>query len=576
MAGGDNLSMENRPNQRAQFELSSIIPGMKMLRTYDRSLLRTDAMAGLSVAAVTLPVALAYAQLAELPPVYGLYASILPPVAYALFGSSKQLIVGPDSATAALVAATLVPLSVGSPTLYVALSAGLAIITGILCIVGGIARLGFVADFLSKPILAGYLSGVAIAIIVGQLGKVFGFPLAAQGFFRLMGEFLSKLDQTHFPTLAVGLSSLVLLLVFRRWPLIVPGPLIVVASAIALGKIIRFDELGVAVVGQIPAGFPSLGVPQVPLSNIGPLILGAFGLLIISFSDLILPARSFAAKSSCEIDANQELIALGAANIAAGLSQSFAVSGSASRTAVNDSTGGKTQMVQIVAAAVIALALLFFTGPLAYLPIAVLGAVLIVAVLGLFQFQTIKWLYSVSKPEFGLAVITTLGVITVGILPGILIAIGLAIIQLLGKASRPHDALLGEIPGKEGFFDIERYPEAQPIPGLVILRIDSAVLFFNADYLRARGQKIAAEMKPEWIILDAESIPMIDTTAVDSFEKTITGLRQQGIPLVVARANDEVRDMMDRTGLAEKISEEYFFRNVRTAVDAFRRRGKTD
>lgn len=564
--------MANESGRHTKLDLMSVIPGIEMFRHYDRSLFKSDVTAGLAVAAVTLPVALAYAQLAGLPPVYGLYASILPLVAYALFGSSKQLIAGPDSATAALVAATLAPVVLGDSGLYVTLSAGLAIIVGLICIVGGIARLGFIADFLSKPILAGYLSGIAIVIIIGQVGKIFGFSLASQGFFRLMAEFLSKLEQTHWPTFAVGASALVLLLVLRRWPLKVPGPLIVVVTAIVLGMLFRLDRFGITVVGQVPAGFPPIGLPVVPIASIVPLILGAIGLVVISFSDLILPARSFASKNAYEIDANQEFIALGAANIAAGISQSFAVSGSASRTAVNDSAGGKTQMVQVVAAAVIALVLLFLTGPIGYLPVAVLGAVLIVAVLGLFQFQTIRWLYSVSRPEFRLAIITLLGVITVGILPGILIAIGLALIQLLKRASRPHDALLGEIPGKEGFFDVEKYPEAKPIPGLVVYRIDSSILFFNADHLRVKSGAITAEIRPEWFILDAESIPMIDTTAVDSFEKAITGLKQQGVTLAVARANDEVKEMLDRTGLTRIIGEGHIFRSVRSAVDAFRNR----
>lgn len=572
--GKQMVPEEHTQEQQETSKLERVAPGIALFRTYDRAWLRPDLTAGLAVAATTVPVALAYAQLAGLQPVTGLYASILPLVAYALFGTSRQLIVGPDSATAALVAATLAPIAAGDPAQYAVLSAALAIITGLLCIAGGMIKLGFLADFLAKPILTGYLNGIAIVIIAGQMGKLFGYSVEAQGFFRLMADFLSKLGQTHLPTLTVALAAFAVLLLFKLVLKSPHGPLVVVVGAIVAVMALDLQAMGVKVVGEVPGGFPSLGVPQVIGSDVSPLVLGSFGILLISFTNLILPSRSFAAKNHYSIDANREFTALGAANLAAGFSQSFAISGSASRTAVNDSVGGKTQLVQCVAALAVALVLLFLTGPLSYLPTAVLGAVLVVAVAGLFDFATLRWLRRVAPYEFRLALLTTLGVITVGILPGVLAAVGLALILLLVRASRPHDAVLGLIPGTAGFHDVHEFPDAKPIPGMLVYRYDAALLSFNADYFRSRLLDAASQAHPSpaWVVLDAEALTMIDSTGLDVLKETIDELENRGMMFAVARVRGQFREKLWLTGLAERIGQDQTFATVTAAADSYRRR----
>ncbi|MEN6519849.1 MAG: solute carrier family 26 protein [Armatimonadota bacterium] len=557
-----------------RIRLAKLIPGLAWIRGYDRSFFKYDLVAGLSVAAVALPTGIAYAPLVGVPPVYGIYASILSLVAYALFGSSRQLIVGPDAATAVLVGAALTNTAGGDTSKYVGLAATLTLMTGLICVIAGVIRLGFVANFLARPILMGFMNGVGLSIIAGQLSKLFGYSVPSTGFFRTIFYFFSKIGQTNIVTLIVGVSAFVLLMFLRRKSRRIPAPLIAVIAGIIAAAILDLGKYGVAAAGTVPAGLPPVTLPHPGFDDLEALILGSIGIAIVGFSSGMVTARSFAAKNGYDLDANQEFIGLGMANIAAGISQGFAVSGTDSRTAISDSTGGKTQMTGIIAAVVMLVALLILTAPLAYLPVAVIGAVLISAAVGLFNFPYMKYLWSVSKPDFLLAVVTSLGVITVGVLPGILVAVTLAMVQILKRSSRPPDAILGEIPGIEGYFDVAKYPEAEQLPGLVMYRIDSAILFFNADYLRTRAREITSESMPEWFILDAESIPMIDTTAVDHLDKALTELKNESITFALARPNEQVRDMIDRTGLAEKIGEDHIFRSVRSAVDAFRNRNK--
>ncbi|MEN6370542.1 MAG: solute carrier family 26 protein [Armatimonadota bacterium] len=555
-------------------QLTSLIPGLAWIRIYERASFKYDLVAGLSVAAVALPTGIAYAPLVGVPPVYGIYASILSLVAYALFGSSRQLIVGPDAATAVLVGAALVDIAGGDTSKYVGLAATLTLMTGLICVIAGVIRLGFVANFLARPILMGFMNGVGLSIIAGQLSKLFGYSVPSTGFFRTVFYFFSKIGQTNAVTLIVGVSALALLMSLRRKSRRIPAPLIAVIAGIIAVTLFNLKKYGVATAGTVPAGLPPITVPYPGSSDLGALILSALGIAIVGFSSGMVTARGFASKNGYDLDANQEFIGLGVANIAAGISQGFAVSGTDSRTAISDSTGGKTQMTGIIAAAVMLIALLIFTAPLSYLPVAVIGAVLISAAVGLFNFPYMKYLWSVSKPDFLLAVVTSLGVITVGVLPGIIVAVSLAMLQILKRSSRPPDAILGEIPGQEGYFDVAKYPEAVQIPGLVIYRIDSAILFFNADYLQMRAREITSDAMPEWFILDAESIPVMDTTAVDHLDKALTELKKGNITFILARPNEQVRDMLDRTGLTEKIGEGHIFRSVRSAVDTYRNRNK--
>src|SRR5262245_6836590 len=388
--------------------LETILPGLTLLRHYDPSWFRQDLLAGVSVAAVAVPIAIAYAQLAGLPAAHGLYASILPLVAYAFLGSSRQLIMAPDAATCAIVAATVMPLAAGDAARSVSLTMALTLMTGVFCIVCGVLRLGLLTNFLARPILLGYLNGIALSIISGQLARFFGLTLEPAGFFRLVARFVSRLGQTHVPTLLVGVAVFALLRALKKLSPLVPAPLVAVAAAIVATWAFDLRGHGVALLGTIPAGLPAPMIPSIHESDWVPLALGAVGLSLISFNSAMVTARGFAIKNRYEIDSNQEFVALGAADIGAALLQGFAVSGADSRTAVNDSVGGKSQVTGLVTAAVLVLVLLFFTVPLALLPIAALSAILVNSALGLFDLKSLTRLRRVHPQEFIVSVITLL------------------------------------------------------------------------------------------------------------------------------------------------------------------------
>ena len=543
------------------------MPGLAVARSYQGSWLINDLRAGLCVAAVAVPTGIAYAQLVGVPPVVGLYASILPPVAYAFFGSSRQLIVGPDSATCAMVAAAVVPLAASDSVRLASLSVILTLLVGSICIVAGIARIGFIANFLSKPILIGFLNGVALTIISSQLGKLFGFPLHTVGFFRRLYEFVSQLGLTHWPTLALGLSVFVLLRLIKWVAPRVPAPLVAVALSIAAVYLLRLDGRGVAVIENVPAGFPSPTIPSISVAEMSQLSLAALGIVVVSFCSAMLTARSFAAKNHYEIDANRDLIALGVANLASGVSQGFVISGADSRTAINDAVGGKTQFAGAFAAAAMMLLLVFATGPLAYLPNAALAAVLISAALGLFDVAAFKRLYRVSKPEFRHALIAMIGIITLGVLPGVLLAIGLALVRLLALASRPADGVLGRIDGQEGFHKLADHGDAQSIPGILIYRFEGALLFFNADYFKRRVREVIAkaEAKIEVFVFDAEGVNVMDTTGADALEEMRAELANKQIAFVVARPRIRFREVLDLTDL-KQIANGHVYHTIEAAV----------
>jgi len=517
-----------------------------------------------------MPIAIAYSQLAGVPPAHGLYASILPLVLYALFGSSRQLIMAPDAATCAIVAATVIPLAGNDPLRYVSLSMTLAIITGVFCIVAGAIRLGFLTNFLARPILTGYLNGIALSIISGQLGKLFGFALTPAGFFRLSAQFISSLGQTHVLTLIVGATTFVMLRLLKRVSPKMPGPLVAVMAGIAASSLFRLGDRGVALLGSIPAGLPALMIPHIGAADVTPLALGAIGLALISFNSAMVTARIFAVKNRYEIDSNQEFIALGVSDIGAGLLQGFAISGADSRTAVNDSVGGKSQVTGLVAAGLLVIVLLFLTAPLALLPITVLAAVLVNAAIGLFDLPGLLKLRRISRPEFILTIVTLLGVITVGVLPGVVVAVVLALLQLLKKASQPHDAILGRVAGTGSFQDIASHPTAETFPGLVIYRFDSSLVFFNSDHFRSRVRTIVGKVRPEAriFLLDAETIPNMDTTGAASLDETRRDLSERGIVFAIAAAKGPVREMLDRTGLKQQIGDSHFFPTIESAIAA--------
>jgi high affinity sulfate transporter 1 len=554
----------------------NFMPGLGIFTRYDQSCLRSDLGAGLSVAAIALPVGIAYADLAGVPAVIGMYSAIFPLLAYALFGSSRQLMTGPDAATCIIVAASLGPLAGGDPERYLALMVILTLMTGIFYVVAGFSRMGFIANFLSQPILTGYLNGIALIIIAGQLQKLFGYSGEAEEFFPKLTEFIDKLDHSHLPTLVLGLGLLTVLIVLRRVAPKLPAALIVVVAGIAVVVTLGLDQSGVAVLGSVPAGLPSLHIAAFESTAFTVLLGDAAGIALVSFTSGVLTAKSFARRNRYEIDANQELIAFGACNIASGLAQGFPVTGADSRTAVNNAMGGKTQLVGVVAAASMLLILFFLTEPLAYVPTAALAAVIMVSAVGLFDFNELRNLYEMSHRELLLSVGTTLGVLILGVLPGVLLAVALSLLWLLTVVSRPHDGVLGRVKGIKGFHNIEDFPEATTIPGLILYRFDANLVFFNADYFRDRVRAaIAAAKTPvEWVVVDASSINVIDVTALQKVDELQEELAAQGIVLANARAKQNLSRFFNHDwGVKHReLHAKYRFHTIKAAVRAFNNR----
>ena len=553
--------------------MSRFLPGLRLLLRYRREWLASDLVAGVSVAAVAIPTAIAYAQLIGFEPIVGLYAAILPLVVYALFGTSRQLMVNPDAATCAVFAAAVVPLAGGDHEALVALSVVLSVLTGLICITAGLFRLGFVADFLAKPILVGYLNGVAISIFLGQIGKVFGFPLQARGIVPRLVELVQKLPQTHWPTLGVAVATLAIILGSKRVSPRLPAPLLATVGAIVLVYVMDLEPRGVAVVGALPAGLPDLRWPRFDPALLKPLLFGAAGVALMSFSSDMVTARSFAARHRYDLDPDQEFVALGACQVAAGVSQGFAVSGADSRTAVNDAMGGKSQMVGLVAAATMTVVLFFLTDPLRYLPIAALGAVLTVAAIGLFDAPELVRMWRVRRSECALAVATMLGVIWLDVLDGVLIAVGCALLLLVKRASRPHEAVLGRVAGLGGWHSVADYPEAKTEPGLVVYRFASSLVFFNAGYFKKRMIELAESSRDvRWIVLDGSPINLVDITGADTLDALVGELAERGVRLGFANVRREVSQMLDRAGVLERLGPDAVFPALDAATDALRAR----
>jgi high affinity sulfate transporter 1 len=545
-------------------------PGLRQLLDYRSEWLRSDLAAGVSVAAVAVPTAIAYAQLIGFEPIVGLYAAILPLVAYALFGTSRQLIVNPDAATCAIFAATVLPLAAGDTDTLRSLSVALAVLTGLICIAAGLFRLGFVADFLGKPILIGYLNGVAISIFLGQIGKVFGFAMQSRGIIPRLVELAGKLPQTHLPTLAVGVATLAVILGSKRLSPRAPAPLLAVVAAVTLVYGLGLEDKGVAVVGTLPAGLPGLSWPQFDSETLKLLFGGALGVALVSFSSGMVTARSFAARNRYEIDVDQEFIALGACQIASGLSQGFAVTGADSRTAVNDAMGGKSQMVGLIAAATMTGVLFFLTEPLRYLPVAALGAVLIVASIGLFDVVSLRKMWRVSRSECVLALFTMLGVIWLDLLQGILLAVGSALLLLIKHVSRPPDAVLGRVPGMRGWHNVADHQDAVTHAGLVVYRFAAAIVFFNAGYFKKRVLELATgQPKIEWFIVDGSTINLVDVTGAEMLESLTQELAARGIRFGLANVRREVRNKLEGAGTLDCIDANFVFPTLNTATDAF-------
>ncbi|WP_448176939.1 SulP family inorganic anion transporter [Pseudomonas putida] len=551
--------------------LSRWLPGLANLLHYRREWFHADLQAGLSVAAIQIPIAIAYAQIVGLPPQYGLYACVLPMMVYALIGSSRQLMVGPDAATCAMIAGAVAPLAMGDPQRIAELSVIVTVLVGVMLIAAGLARAGFIASFFSRPILIGYLNGIGLSLIAGQLSKVVGFKIEGDGFILSLINFFQRLGEIHWVTLIIGLVALGLLIWLpRRYPRL-PAALTVVALFMLLVGLFGLDRFGVAVLGPVPAGIPQLAWPHSYLAEMKSLLRDALGIATVSFCSAMLTARSFAARHGYAINANHEFVALGVSNLAAGVSQGFAISGADSRTAVNDMVGGKSQLVGIIAALVIALILLFFTAPMAWIPQAALGAVLLMAGWGLIDIKSLGYIRRLSRFEFWLCLLTTAGVLGLGVLPGIVFAVTLAILRLLYSIYQPTDAVLGWLPGTEGQVDIRKFKDARTVPGLVVYRFDDAILFFNADYFKMRLlEAVQSQDQPKAVLFDAEAVTSIDVSGIAALREVRDTLAAQGIFFAIARARGTFLRMLVRSGMARDMEDKLLFGSVRAGIRAYR------
>ncbi len=549
---------------------ASVLPGLGDLVAYRRSWFRGDVVAGLTVAAYLVPQVMAYAGVAGLPPVAGLWAAVPALAVYAVLGSSRQLSVGPESTTALLAAAAIGPLVAGNPVRYALMTAGLAILVGLICLVAWLTRLGFVADLLSRPVLVGYMAGVAVIMIGGQLHRTTGVPVQGSRLATQLRTFMSNLNEVHWPTVLMSVGILAFLFgIQARYPRL-PGPLLAVSIAAAVVSAFGLKDHGLSVVGTVPSGLPTPRVPDLSMSDLRDLLLPAVGIAVVAFTDNVLTARAFATRGRYDVDANQELLALGVANIGAGLFKGFPVSSSGSRTALGDAAGSRTQMYSIVALASLVFVLLAGGPLLANFPDAALGAIIIYAATRLVDVAEFRRIARFRRSELVLALTALAGVLVLNILYGVLVAIGVSVANLLRRVARPHDAILGRVDGLAGMHDVDDYPEAQTIPGLVVYRYDSPLFFANADDFKRRALAAADPAdQPKWFVLNVEANVEVDITGLDAVESLRVELERRGIVLAMARVKQDVLDDLRAFGLAESIGEARLFPTLPTAVAAY-------
>ena len=547
-------------------------PGLDALRRRDLPALRTDALAGLTVAAYLVPQVLAYGTVAGLPPVAGLWAAVAALAVYAVLGSSRQLSVGPESTTAIMTAIVIAPLALGDPARYAALAAALAVLVGLICLLGRVARLGFLADLLSRPVLVGYLAGIAVIMVAGQLGRVTGVPVHGDTFVEQVGSFARNIGATHPPTVALAAAVLAVLVAAARWLPRVPGPLLAVVLAALATAFVLPAELGLRVVGAVPGGLPQPLLPAVTPADLAALLLPAAGVAVVGFSDNVLTARAFATRHRYPLDADQELLALGAANLASGLVQGFPVSSSGSRTVLGDAAGARSQLASVVTLAAVVLVLLVGGAALGTFPTAALGALVIYAALRLIDVAEFRRFARFRRSEAGLAVAAAAAVLALGVLNGVLAAVALSVLDLLRRVSRPHDGILGFAPGVPGMHDVDDYPDATTVPGLVVYRYDAPLFFANAENFRRRATRAldAADPPARWLLLDMEAVLETDITAADALAELHEDLTRRGVVLALARVKHELLLDLRRSGLVERVGEDRVYATLPTAVTAFR------
>jgi sulfate permease, SulP family len=551
------------------------LPGLLVLRRYERSWLWPDAVAGLTVGAMLIPQSMGYAELADLPPQYGFYAGMAALLVYAIVGTSRHLGVGPEPGTAILAAAAVAPVAAGDPVRYISLMAALALLVSAVCLLGALARLGHLASMLSRPVLVGYISGVGLTLLSSQIATFTGVKITADSFFPRVGQFLSRVGNVHGATLGVAASALLLMLVIRWRRPTFPAALIAVVLATTVVALFGWDHHGVALVGAIPSGFPRPGFPDVGLRDLTRLLPAAAGIALVGFTDNVLTARAIATKKGYRIDPNQELFALGAVNLASGLSRGFPISSSASRTAVPASLGSRTQLVSVIGAGFVVVTLLSLRPALSHIPRAALAAVIVTAAISIIDVPAFVSLWRFSRAECILSIVATFGVIVFGVLPGIVIAVALSIAVALTRFAHPHDAVLGDLPGLDGWVDIDDFPNAVSADGLLVFRFDAPLFFLNIDRFCERVEEALRDNPgdEEWFVMDCEGIGDIDASAADGLRELVARLTEGHVRVVaVARANDRVREQLRRASLLTPEGPIRHFPTINGAVRAFRER----
>ncbi len=550
-----------------------MVPVSQEVPTYRPASAARDLLAGLTVAALAVPSAMAYGQLAGLSPVNGLYALLLPTVAYVLLGSSRRLVIGPEGATSTLVFAAILPLAVAGSEEAVELASMLALLVGACFLLARVLRIGWIADYFSRPVLIGYLHGVAITLVVTQLSKLLGLEVDASEPLDRLWEMAHELDDVSGATVALSAFALAALLCLRRFMPILPGALIVVVVSIGVSWAFDLGDHGIALVGPVEGGLPRPTFPTPPLGDVVELLPAAVGLFLVSFADEILTARAFAGKRRENVRASQELLTMGVANAAAGLTQAFSIGASGARTAVNDAMGVRTQFAGLFAAGAVVAILLFLTGPIQYLPQAILASVIVVAGIGIVDPAAWRALAAIDRVEVAIAGVTTGCVVVFGVLQALVVAVGLSIIDTVRRSARPYDAVLGWVPSIGGYRNVAVYPSALVTPGVVVYRLDDRLFFANAGYVKGRVREAirAAPTETSWFVFDAEAVNHVDSTGMEALLDLARDLRQEGITLVVARLRSRMRDDFAVAGLIDEIGADHFYPSVRHAVEAFER-----
>jgi high affinity sulfate transporter 1 len=549
------------------------LPGLRMLARYEPSWLPHDLMAGLVLTTMLVPVGIAYAVASGVPGIYGLYATIVPLLAYALFGPSRILVLGPDSSLAALILAVVLPLSGGDPRRAVALAGMMAVVSGLVCVLAGLLRLGFITELLSKPIRYGYMNGIAFTVLISQLPKLFGISIDSHGPLLdlwQIGEAVLN-GATNWTAFAIGAGTLAVIFLLKPWQRI-PGILIaVVGATLAVGLFDLGQTAGVKVLGALPQGLPALALPWIGLADLGAVVIGGCAVALVSFADTSVLSRTYAARTRSYVDPNQEMIGLGAANLAAGFFQGFPISSSSSRTPVAEAAGARTQLTGVVGALAVALLLVFAPDLLRNLPTSALAAVVIASAIGLFEFADLRRIFRIQRWEFWLSIGCFVGVAVLGAIPGIGLAVIAAVIEFLWDGWRPHCAVLGRVNGIRGYHDITRYPEARLVPGLVIFRWDAPLFFANAELFQTRVlQAVANSPTPvRRIVVTAEPVTSVDVTSADILAELEHTLRESGIELQFAEMKDPVKDKLKRFELLERFGPEVFHPTLGAAVDDY-------